>query len=74
MATTCSAAAVSIDMIRYLLDVTKQTEPVVVLYYAPPYIPHCKTDRTDEKSGAPLYRALKETVQDIERRTTEGFY
>lgn len=64
---------VPIDMIRYLLDVTKQTEPVVVLYYAPPYIPHCKTNRTDEKSGAPLYRALKETVQDIEGERRKGF-
>lgn len=62
---------IPIVLIRYLLGCIRSTEPVIVLYYAPPYVPHCCVDREDGGTGQALYTALSEAAAETE---SEGPY
>lgn len=64
---------IPIVLIRYLLDCIKFTEPVIVLYYAPPYVPHCRIQREDEGNGEALYTALSEASAETEKDGAYAF-
>lgn len=64
-----------IALIRYLLSLANITEPAVVLYYAPPYVPHCrlkyiengaslKSEGLDNKDNL-IYEILKDTLAEV---------
>ncbi len=64
---------VPLALIRSLLDAIRFTDPVIVLYYAPPFVPHCRADRKDGGCGENLYEALAEAAAETGKETGQEF-
>lgn len=58
---------IPVSMIRYLLAKADITEPVIVLYYAPPYVPHCRLRYGEQfcPSDVKVYNALNKCAGEI---------
>lgn len=65
-----------VPLIRYLLHVCGITDPAIVLYFAPPYVPHCRLHYDEESASdeeQKIYDILKETSDEVSEGTGTEF-
>lgn len=58
-----------VEAVRYLLAKVNLTQPVIVLYYAPPYCPHSTLKEDNEA----VMRCIQEAAAETEEETGDSF-
>lgn len=58
-----------VEAVRYLLAKANLTQPVIVLYYAPPYCPHSTLKEDNEA----VMRCIREAAAETEEETGDSF-